>query len=270
MNVEKPRLMDQKRAEEKRMASSSLPRTEYARHGNASSSSQRADMREEKKNQVFMKAQEKAAQEIDRRIEALQTFNGRISNARISSTDKNDLTASMQTEISNLNALKVQIANSTGTSTLKEAVQSITKSHRVFALVLPKGAITAAADRVNQIASQMRQLSTKLDLRIAEVRATGRDVTSLSTALAEINAKITDAVTKAGNAVTQIQALVPDNGDQSVQKSNKATLEEAHKKVEEAQKNLKDARREVEIIVKGLRAFGVTHTSPTTGTTTAQ
>ena len=224
--------------------------------------------REQKVNAVLSKAKDRADQEIDRRIAALQTFADRVGNVKISDVDKTDLQETMKEQIDALTTLKTQIASDMSTTSLKEAVQSITKSYRVFALVIPKGAITAGADRVNNIVSQLQLLSTKLATRISDAQSTGGNVVKLTTTLTDMNMKISDATSQAQSAVTQISALQPDNGDHAILKANQMALQDAHKKIQMAQKDLQDARKDAESIVKGLRALG--SPKPTATTTSAQ
>ncbi len=214
---------------------------------------------------VIERARTRAEQEIDRRAQMLGAFATRIGNGRISDADKSSLQATMQEQINDLQTLKSQIASDASTTTLKTAIQSIGKSYRIFALVMPQGAVMAAADRVNQVAAQMQALSGKLQTRISS--ATG-DTAALSTALSDLNAKVSDAQTQAQAAVSEVSALKPDNGDQAVFKSNHAALQDAHKKLQAAQKDLAAARHDAATIVQGLHSLSSTATSTATGTTT--
>jgi hypothetical protein len=277
--VEKPRPMASSTLLRQKMEKmENKVRTEHMTSGTSSRQkmenevrTERTQAHEQKVNAVLSKAKDRADQEIDRRIAALQTFADRVGNVKISDVDKTNLQETMKEQIDALTTLKTQIASDMSTTSLKEAVQSITKSYRVFALVIPKGAITAGADRVNNIVSQLQLLSTKLATRISDAQSTGGNVAKLTTTLTDMNMKISDATSQAQSAVTQISALQPDNGDQTTLKANQMALQDAHKKIQMAQKDLQDARKDAESIVKGLRALGSPKpTATTTSATSAQ
>ncbi len=199
------------------------------------------------------KAREHANQEIDRRVENLDKLFGRISDMkRISGDDKSSLSATIQAQIDLLTALKARIDNQSATSSLKDDIKSITKSYRIYALVMPQAALIASADRVLSVATQMEALSAKLDARISAV-ATSTDVSLLRASLSDYNAKVADAKVQAHAAISAVTALKPDNGDQTVFQANLAVLKSARAKVQAAQQDIVAARKDAEMIAKGLK-----------------
>lgn len=221
-----------------------------------------------KQTPAIAKAEARAEQEIARRVAALQALIERINNIHISDADKAALQVTMQGQIADLTDLKTAIASTTSTTTLKTAVQSITKSYRIYMLVIPQATIIAAADRVNQIVSQLQQLATKLAARIGSAH-----VATLSPLLADLNAQLTDAITEAQTAVSETSALVPDNGDNAKMKANGAALKDAAAKIKVAEKDLLSARKDAGEIVKGLGApatASISTTTPKTASTSTR
>lgn len=122
-------------------------------------------------------------------------------------------------------------------------------------LIIPQGAIEAAADRVLDVAGMMTTLSTQLQTRITAAQAAGTNMDASVSALADMNAKIADANTQANAAVTEIANLQPDNGNATIQASNTAALKDARSKVQAGQQDLVAARKDAGAIVKALAAL---------------
>lgn len=211
----------------------------------ASSTAARVEARTEQ-------AQTRAGTEIDARIERLNALMSRVEGMKkIAPSDQSSLTADLESEIASLTALKGKIASDTGTTTLREDVQSITKDYRIYALVVPQASITAAADRALNIVAAFQTVSGKLEARIASSTAVAG--ASLSPLVSDMNAKVSDAATQAEAAITAVAGLKPDNGDQTVMQSNTSTLKDARAKVEAAMQDLKAARQDAGSVVKALQ-----------------
>ncbi|MDP2593773.1 MAG: hypothetical protein Q8P36_00315 [bacterium] len=214
------------------------------------------------------KARERANQEIERRIANLNKLSGRISDMkRISTDQKSGLSAMIQVQIDALIALGVRIDSESATSSLKADIQSITKSYRIYALIMPQAALIASADRALAVATQMEAFSAKLSARIDAVATTGVDVSLLRDSLSDYNANVADAKVQAQAAISAVTALKPDNGDQAVFQANLAVLKSARAKVQAAQQGLVAARKDAKDIVKSIRGLGLHATATTTATT---
>ncbi|HEY5220598.1 MAG TPA: hypothetical protein VIJ29_00395 [Candidatus Paceibacterota bacterium] len=203
----------------------------------------------------------RANAEITRRIDALNALSARVNAmARLSATDKSNLSASISSQIAAMNTLQTQIAAdaaANNTSSLKTDVQSITSSYRIFVLVLPQGAIEAASDRALTIVSTMNDLSTKFSARISAAATAGNDVTAANASLADFNAKVADANVQASAAASEVASLTPDNGNATIEASNTATLKDAHSKILAAQQDFVTARADAMAIIKDLAGFKV-------------
>lgn len=215
-------------------------------------------------------ARTKADAQINARIAALHLLKTRIGEMkRVSTSQKSSLIATLDTSITDMETLKAKIDADTDGATLKTDIQSITKSYRIYVLVMPQGRITAAGDRVLNIAAEMTDLSAKLQARIDAVPA-GTDTTAWKTALADYNSKVLDATAQANAAIAEVAVLKPDNGDQMVFQANNKALQDARSKIKLAMKDLKTARQDAGTIVKALGKVKVQTSTSTSTSTTAQ
>lgn len=217
---------------------------------------------------IITRAVDRADQEIARRVNALNSINTRINGMlRVSASDKSSISATIQSQISVLNTLQSQIAtdaSANSTSSLKTDIQSITKSYRIFLLVIPQGAIEAASDRILDIGASMMTLAGDLQTRITTAQSVGNNMDTSVTALADMNAKISDANTQANAAVSETASLQPDNGDQTIMQSNVAALKDAHTKIQAAQQDLITARKDAGTIVTALVSIKASAQATTT------
>lgn len=213
------------------------------------------------------KAISRGDQEIARRISALTALNTRVQAMQeVTDTFKQSLSANIQTEISTLTSLQAKIDADTDLPTLKTDIQSITKSYRVYALILPQGRI-AAADRAVTIVTLMSSLGSKLQARIQAAPA-GSNTTALTAALTDMSNKLQDAQTQAQAAVTVTASLQPDNGVATVMASNEAALKQARTDLQTATSDLQAARKDITTIVNGLKALPSASASASSTTST--
>ena len=117
----------------------------------------------------------RADQEITQRVNALNTLIARIGDMKnVSSGEKSALQTTLQNEISELTSLQQKIASDTSTTTMRNDLQSITQSYRIYALVVPQGQIFATADRALTLATSMTTLGTDLQSRISQAQSAGQ------------------------------------------------------------------------------------------------
>lgn len=210
--------------------------------------------RMENQQQRITAIQGRSDTEITQRIDSLNQILSRINAmVNISASDKTSLSSSLQTEIADLTSLKNSIDTDTSTTSLKTDFQSITKSYRVYMLVLPQASITAAADRVLDLVSDFNTLSAKLQGYITTAQSNGVDVSSAVSAMTDITAKVTDAGTQANAAISEITGLQPDQGATTTIQANTATLKDAQSKIKAATADLTAARKDVTTIVSVIK-----------------
>jgi len=209
-------------------------------------------------------AQQRAGTEIANRITALNNLASRIeSMTKLSDSEKSSISSDLQSEVTNLSSLQGTINTDVSTTSLKTDMQSITKAYRVYALVVPQGSIAAAADRVNTLVTSFTTIAGKLQTRITAASA-GNDVSSITSALTDLSAKVSDAGTQASAATSEVANLQPDNGDATILASNTAALKDARAKLQTATQDLETARTDANTIVKALQALPQTSSATTT------
>jgi len=194
----------------------------------------------------------KANTEINQRITSLNDLISRIGlMKKLSASQQDSLTSAVQNEINDLISLKTKINADTDKATAKTDYQSITKSYRVYALVLPQVRIMAASDKTLTIADSMNALGTKVQSRISALPAT--DTTEMNQLFSDFNAKVSDAISQANSAISEISALVPDQGEESVKQSNSKALKSARTKIKTANSDLVEARKDLKNIIEDLK-----------------
>ena len=194
--------------------------------------------------------------EITQRTNSLNTLLTRINAMqKLSAAEKNTLATSLQNEVTQLTTLKTTIDADTVASKLKTDMQSITKSYRIYMLVLPQANIAAASDRVLTIAGLMTGVQTKVSARIGQIT---NPPASVAAAMSDITAKLADATTQANAAVSETSSLIPDQGNATTAASNTAALKDARSKIKTATADLTSARKDFATIVQAIKGLGAT------------
>ncbi len=201
---------------------------------------------------------ERALLEIDRRIAALNKLDVRVgSMRRVSAQGKNGIATSVADQIAALTALRAKIQAEADLTALSSDVKSITGSYRIYALVVPKGHIMAAADKITTTADLISTVAKKIQDRVTQLKAQGKVVASFETSLTTISSKVAQAKVEAKAAIDAVSTLVPDEKDETKAKANKETLIAAQAHIKVGNEALKAARNEADSIVKGIKALKV-------------
>lgn len=209
---------------------------------------------------AVLKARGKA--EIDRRLTFLGQLKSRVASAQnLTASDRGTLTSQIDGEVSGLTALEARIAADTDLATLRADVRSIVTAYRVYLLMGPKVHLVVGADGVVALAGRFDAIVTKLQAAIARAAAAGMDVTRLNALLADVQAKVADAKTKAGGVPGSVLPLLP-----SGYPGNRPTLEAARQDLRSARQDLRTARSDAREIVDALKAFRGSSTTTTTTT----
>lgn len=214
----------------------------------------------------------RANQEIERRIGALTGLAARIQEMKkLASEEKEILATSIQAQIDALKNLAAKIETDTDIETMRTDVQSVTKSYRIYALVMPQTALLAAADRLLEISADLASLGAKLALRISDAQTAGGDITGLKEKLADLNASVAAAKTKAQAAIDLVSGLVPDQGVSEKMALNASALNDARKLLKDSRQEIKDARKDAGDIASALKKLArqkIQNASSTSATTT--
>ncbi|MDP4020983.1 MAG: hypothetical protein Q8P58_03015 [Candidatus Adlerbacteria bacterium] len=207
----------------------------------------------------LQRAMDHAHDEIDRRVRILQGLLERILfMKRVSENFKGDLRTTVETQIQSIEALRARIASSTDITSLRDDLQSIGNSYRVFSLVMLKAQIAAAGDRIVTMTATMSEIGAKLKARIDAAAGDGEDVSALSAALASLAAHIDSANAHAQAAVNGTATLESDNGDQPLAETNRAAFQAAREELRLAHEEVKAGRENIRTIIDGLKAFSTT------------
>lgn len=158
----------------------------------------------------------------------------------LSTSIKSDLQATLSGTENTLGTIKNKLDHDTDKATALTDYRSIFRSVRVYALVLPRTWIVAAADRAEDTASKLQQVSILLQARNGTFASTTLQAAN-SALIQDLNTNLVNAQANAAAAVTLVMPLVPDQGDEAVSTSNKAKLETAQMKVAAARVNLQTA-----------------------------
>lgn len=224
----------------------------------ADATTTRAQIRAEAQAQVMGQREEQAKQraynEIERRIRVLTELAARVGDMlHVSDSGKTSVNATVQAQIAALTDLRARIEADDATSTLKADMQSITKSYRIFALIIPQGHIQVSADRIHSAADAMTALLAKLSTRLSDAASAGTDVSAEQSLVTSAQGHIADATTAADAAVSLTANLQPDNGDETVAAANKQALKDGRAKIQEALKALQGARTDINALVSGVK-----------------
>ena len=196
--------------------------------------------------------QKRGDTEIENRIDNLTKLIARLTSSNnINATQAAAISAELQGEITNLNAIKARIDSATSTAGIQNDLKDVIGGSRVYVLVMPQANITAAADRALNVVTIMNTVLAKLQTRVSAdtLAATSTVVQGYIT---DAQAKLGDATTQANTAISTVAALTPDNGDKTKQASNLAALKTARTAIQKAQQDIVAARKDIRNITKTL------------------
>lgn len=228
------------------------PAVVYAQQKNVrpSNASQAAIIRKEVAQATTLdRLKTKAYAEIDRRLMALSKISDKINATdRLTAEQKSTILSQIQTTVSNLTALRTKIGADTDMATLRTDVQSIARNYQMYSLVLPKAELLGAVNAVLAATDRMTEISGKLQTRIEEAKAAGKDVAALEATYADMISNIADAKQQSQVAM---DAILSVSGE--VNPERKAALESARSALKTARQDLVTARQDAQTIITGLR-----------------
>ena len=114
----------------------------------------------------------KADTDISNRIDSLNKTLEKIQAMKnVSDSEKAPIASDLQSEVTKLQALKSKIDSDTDLATIKADLATIISGSRIYVLVIPRANILASVDKINTIATMFGTISTKLQSRINEIKA---------------------------------------------------------------------------------------------------
>jgi hypothetical protein len=195
--------------------------------------------------------QKKGDTDITTRLNSLNTLVSKINGAKkLSSTQKSDLTAEIQAEITSLTTLKTSLDGETTVEAAKTDFQNIFAQHYIFAFYIPRVERILAADRELDAATALTSISSKLQGYITQAKTAGNDVTQMQSQLTEMNTKTADAQTQAQAVIDSLISLKA-----SGYPGNKTTIENAVSPLKTGRSDLEAARKDAKSIVTSLRSL---------------
>lgn len=193
----------------------------------------------------------KGDQEINRRLDTLNTLSGKINAAtKISTSDKTYLVNEVTTEISGLTSLESQLNADTTLSAARTDAQSIYTEYRVYALVVPKVWLIKTSDDEQLTEGKLATLATKLQVKITADQTAGKDVTTEQSQLNDLNTQVSNAQAISSSIESKVLTLQPSDydSDHTILSGDAAQLKTAHTDEETA---FSDAKS----IVTGLKTL---------------
>jgi len=152
--------------------------------------------------------------EIDRRLTALNGLITKISSAtKLSAASRASLVSEVNTEITDLTALRVKLNAETTISAAAADVTSMVTEYRVYALIMPKVALVKTADDQLAAEAKLTALATKISTRLTQAQTAGKNVATLSVMLTDMQAKVAAAQTISTKVETSVLALLPTDYD---------------------------------------------------------
>ncbi len=210
----------------------------------------------------FAALKAKGLKEIDARITSLTNLNAKIQAlTNVSVANKATIGTNIQAQVTALTTLRAKINADTDLATLKTDVASITKSYRIYGLVIPKYNLAAKVDAHFATLLGLASTSAKLSTDIQTAQTAGKDVTALRATLANLNLKLADANTQSNAAIALVAPLIPDMGSTTVRIANKQALMDAYAKYRISLKDIKEVKSAAKSIINQLREWGVAVTA---------
>lgn len=194
----------------------------------------------------------KATLEIEVRIKVLNALKNRINNNKhLAAADKTSLIADIDTNISGLNTLKAKIEADTDIEVLRTDRQSIYTNFRIFAVVIPRTRGQIAAYEMEFAASRIDQVLVKIQTRIDQAKAAGKDVTGLNNLMTDAKNKLADAKAKYQDAINQFKQATASNYPDGA----KGFLEAGRNDLKTGKESLKAVREDISKMVSTLKGF---------------
>jgi hypothetical protein len=186
--------------------------------------------------------------EIERRIVTLNTLSSKINSAtKLTSSDAATLKNTVSGDLTTLNTLKTQLDSDTTVTAAITDAESIITNYRVYVLVVPQVDLVKAADDQQVAEGKLSSLATKLQSRIDEEQQKGVSVTTMESALTDLNSKDAAAQTISSNIETTVISLVPSDYN-----TNHSVLSGDRNQLVNAQTDIKTAEADAQTIITQL------------------
>jgi len=170
---------------------------------------------------------------------------------KLSSTQKQQYSSEVQTDITGLQQLLTQCTtdfNAGNLQALRSDYKSIFTQYRIYAVFLPQLRLLIASDTMGVTADNLSSLATKLQARIQ----TAGSPSSLTSLLADMQAKISDSQTQYKNVESMVTPLTP-NSYNTDPNGTTATFKTARADIKQGGTDLQTAFSDAKQIVQSLK-----------------
>jgi hypothetical protein len=195
----------------------------------------------------------KANAEVTKRLEQLRKLDTAVAGAEADCGHNADLRSQLATDKSGLEALNREIQAETVPAEAAAEFKQIFTHFRIYWLETPKTHIVVGCDRLTGGATKLTALEAKIQARVDEAEAAGKDVADAQAAVDTMVSEIASATAAANQADDAVIVLKADKGDRTVLDANKAALTGARQKLRAAMADLKDARTAARTAVDALK-----------------
>lgn len=196
-------------------------------------------------------AKARAELEATRRISILNKLIPKInSTKKLSSTQKLQLVNEVTLQASNASSLKDVILKQKNFQSLVANVNTLSDSHKSFAVIAQKVSVIVIADKINVLGDSLTKNANKLIEKTDDLRDSKKDVTSVEKTLGHMLFMMGDALNKA--EVAQLRAFPLFALDY---RKDRSTLLDARSKLSKSRQNLRLAVSDEQKIVNSLSAI---------------
>jgi hypothetical protein len=196
----------------------------------------------------------RAAEQVSERLAHLDTLDGAVAGAPADCGHNAELRSQLAADKAGLTALDATIQAETDRAAAVAEYKQIFTHYRIYWLETPKAREVVACDRITDAAAKLTALQAKIQGRVDEAEASGKDVTAAQTALDDMGAGIASATTAANQADDSVIGLRADMGDRSVLDANKAALQAGRASLRSAFADLQAARQDARAAVDALKS----------------
>jgi hypothetical protein len=196
----------------------------------------------------------KADEQVTKRLEQLRTLDAAVAGARADCGHNAELRSQLAADKTGLEALNAKIQAETVPSEAAAEHKQIFTDFRIYWLETPKTRVVGGCDRITAVAGKLTTLEARIQSRIDEAKADGKDVDDAQAALDTMGTEIASATAAANQAEDAVIVLEADKGDRAVLDANKAALTGARQQLRAAMSDLKDARTAAHAAVDALKS----------------
>lgn len=203
-------------------------------------------VRDREVDRDFDDVKERALEAIAKRVEALSNAIGRIeANEHVEPDHARALIEDYEFHIAGLERLVEPIEEAETPEELKPLVESIVVEHWVFALQIPKGKLTVAADSTVDATEHFSGVFERIENVLAQLSERGIELPEAEQLLDEAERLTAAAAETAGAIPAVVLAIQVEEMPEA-----RSVLEAAHEDLRGAHGNLVDARENVHQIIR--------------------